>query len=91
MLDHGIIKERFSALATDAVRAHILEIVGYKTQIVEFIDLEHTSKNLLIRAVKQRRSTELRRSKLEEYKTFKNFLQIDPYLERALRDRMYDE
>ena len=53
VLRYGIIKERMSALITDAVRADILEEHGYKTQILEFIDMEHTPKNLLIRAVKR--------------------------------------
>lgn len=88
MLSHGIIKERFAALATDSIRAQILEILGYKAQIVEFIDLEHTPKNLMIRAVKQKQSHEQRAKKVEEYLAFKNFLQIDPYLERALRDHI---
>lgn len=88
MLGHGIIKERFAALATDSARAQILEILGYKAQIVEFIDLEHTPKNLLIRAVKQKQANEQRNKKLEEYIAFKSFLQIDPYLERALIDRL---
>ncbi len=88
MLNHGIIKERFAALATDAVRAQILDIVGYKTQIVEFIDMEHTPKNLLIRAIKQKRSKEQQKNKLEEYFAIKNFLHINPYLERALQDRI---
>jgi SAM-dependent methyltransferase len=50
---HGILKERFAAIATDAIRAEILEEQGYQTQVVEFIDLEHTAKNVLIRAVKR--------------------------------------
>lgn len=51
ILDYGILKERFAAMMTDAVRAGILESCGYRTQILEFIDMEHTPKNLLIRAV----------------------------------------
>lgn len=68
---HGILKQRLSALLTDAARALLLEISGYSTQVVEFIDMEHTAKNVLIRARKllppptQERIEELR----EEYRT----------------------
>ena len=52
VLKYGILKERMSALLTDGIRANLLESCGYDTRILEFIDMEHTPKNLLIRAVK---------------------------------------
>ena len=52
IMDYGILKERFAAISTDAIRAKLHEAEGYQTHILEFIDMEHTPKNLLIRAVK---------------------------------------
>ncbi|MBQ3543779.1 MAG: SAM-dependent methyltransferase [Lachnospiraceae bacterium] len=52
VLSYGILKDRMSAIFTDAIRAEVLKTKGYKTEILEFIDMEHTPKNLLIRAVK---------------------------------------
>ncbi len=49
-LKHGIIKERMSALLTDAIRADVLEDMGYKVDLIEFIDFEHSPKNIMIRA-----------------------------------------
>lgn len=54
VLDYGILKDRMSALVTDAVRAEVLKTKGYTTEILEFIDMEHTPKNLLIRAVRSK-------------------------------------
>ena len=50
---YGIVKERMAALMTDALRGNLLEACGYRTQLIEFIDMEHTPKNILIRAVKK--------------------------------------
>lgn len=52
-LKYGIIRERMSALMTDAFRANVMEACGYKTQLLEFVDMEHTPKNILLRAVKR--------------------------------------
>lgn len=51
IMDYGLLKERFAALLTDGLRAKLLEEQGYQVQILEFIDMEHTPKNILIRAV----------------------------------------
>ena len=61
--DYGILKERFCALATDGIRAKILEEQGYDTQILEFIDMEHTPKNLLIRALHRKKPSAKKREK----------------------------
>ena len=57
VLKYGLIKERMAALVTDAIRANLLEEQGYQVQVMEFIDMEHTPKNILIRAVKDGRLT----------------------------------
>ena len=53
ILKYGLLKERMSALLTDGIRANFLEAAGYETQVLEFIDMEHTPKNILIRGVKK--------------------------------------
>ena len=50
MMKFGIIKEKLASLLTDSVRANVLEIMGYRTQVLEFVDMEHTPKNIMIRA-----------------------------------------
>ena len=86
LLRHGLLKERFSAELTDAVRAQLLGLAGYDVQVVEFVELEHTPKNVLIRAVKRPRRDRVRLAR--EYLELKRALGIDPYLERALADRV---
>lgn len=84
LLSHGILKERFSALATDAIRARLLDLMGYRTQLLEFIDMEHTPKNILIRAVKGSAGDQA--TLWQEYTAFRNMLSANPYLENACRD-----
>lgn len=81
---YGIIKERAAALMTDAIRGNILEACGYRTQILEFIDLSHTPKNLLIRAVKKNSSIAKKEQALEEVKRLMEEFHLDPTLYRLL-------
>ena len=84
---HGILKERFAALATDALRANLLELCGYQTQVVEFIDLEHTPKNLLIRAIRRDHPPSRTDQFVDSYKQMVALLGVEPpYLEQALQD-----
>lgn len=91
MLKFGIIKERMAALITDALRAELLGIMGYKVQLLEFIDMEHTPKNILIRAVKrekQDRHTELQEKRLRECM---DFLGVSPCLEGLIHNIKSEE
>ena len=83
MLQHGLVKERFAALATDSIRAELLTLVGYEAQLVEFIDMEHTPKNILIRAYRNdKQPTE---EQISRYTAFRNMLQAEPFLEKELQ------
>ena len=86
ILRHGLLRERFAALATDAARAQLLDAVGYRTQVVEFVDIEHTAKNVLIRCT--RNAAGPRPSAFRDYLAFKEQLHIEPTLERLLSDRL---
>ncbi|ASW43564.1 class I SAM-dependent methyltransferase [Clostridium isatidis] len=63
---YGIIQERTAALMTDAIRGNLLEACGYKTQLLEFIDIAHSPKNILIRASKANISEEKKKKAIEE-------------------------
>lgn len=78
VLKYGLIKERMSALLTDAIRANLLEEKGYDTQILEFIDMEHTPKNILIRAVKKTSAGK------SDIRSVTEFFHIDPTLQKLL-------
>lgn len=80
VLQYGLIKERMAALYTDAIRAQLLEHQGYRTQILEFIDMEHTPKNILIRAVKQGE----KKDNHKELTELMEFLSVEPTLSRLL-------
>ncbi|MEK4387632.1 SAM-dependent methyltransferase [Solibacillus sp. FSL W7-1464] len=84
MTQHGLVKERFAALATDSIRAELLSLVGYDTQLLEFIDMENTPKNILIRAyfTGKKPSSEQRL----KYDEFVRFLNAKPFLENELQN-----
>jgi len=84
LLRFGILRERFAAEVTDAVRALLLGAVGYDTQLVEFVELEHTPKNILVRAV--RRPARDRAKSFADYRVLQRALGIDPALARLLAD-----
>lgn len=89
MEKHGIIKERLSTLVTDSLRANVLEILGYSTQLLEFIDMEHTPKNILIRAVKTKNEN---KKAVEEYKAFKEFWNLnDLYIEKVMGEKLMEK
>lgn len=80
---YGLIKERMAALLTDAMRAEYLESRGYDAQILEFIDMEHTPKNILIRAVK----TGKKKNNGEAIKACEEFFHVSPMLGKLLEKR----
>ena len=83
VLKYGIIKERIAALLTDALIANLLEQQGYETQILEFIDMEHTPKNLLIRAVKK---GSMRPKHSTDIRTVEELLHVAPTLDKLLNN-----
>ena len=83
MVDNGVVLDKFATLATDSFRSLSLELCGYKTKMIEFIDMEHTPKNILIKAIKSK-SSDLK-EKLVEYNKLKEFLGIKPLLEDLIK------
>lgn len=90
VLRHGILRERMADILTDAFRAHILQIMGYRAEVVEFVSPEHTAKNLLIRAVRGGNPDPAKAA--HEYTELKTFWGVTPALEvmlgESLRQRL---
>lgn len=84
MMKYGIIKERTAALATDAIRGSMLEYHGYKTQLMEFVDMAHSPKNILIRAVKGKLSSNRRQRSIREAEEMCRFFGIEPSIYKLL-------
>ena len=83
MADNGVVLDKFATLTTDSFRSLSLELCGYKTKMIEFIDMEHTPKNILIKAIKSKSSN--LKEKLVEYNKLKEFLGIKPLLEDLIK------
>lgn len=85
---YGLIKERTAALMTDAMRGQLLEMKGYKTQLPEFIDMEHTPKNILIRGVKSRGllPKAARKQQMENYQKCRDFFGAELTLEKLFKE-----
>ena len=83
VLKHGLLKERMSAVLTDGIRAALLERAGYEVQVLEFIDMEHTPKNILLRCVKNSR---MRPKKDENVEEMLAFLNAVPTLRKLLEE-----
>lgn len=83
---HGILDERLGDILTDAFRAAILRIVGYRTDVIQFVSTEHTAKNLMIRAVKIADGGSVQSE--EEYEALKDYWRVTPYLETLLGDEL---
>lgn len=83
---YGLIQERTAALMTDAMRGMLLETQGYQTQLLEFIDMEHTPKNILIRAVRSKKlvPSAVKQQHRKEYETCRDFFGASPTLEKLL-------
>lgn len=86
VLQYGLIKERMAALYTDAIRAQVLEYRGYRTQILEFIDMEHTPKNILIRAVRQGK----KRDNGLQIRELADFLHVKPAVVELLAPELWE-
>lgn len=85
MLGYGILKERFSSLLTDSLRADALKLCGYKTKIIEFIDMEHTPKNIMIKAIKNKNF----KKNVKDVEAFEKLMynfNINPTIYKLLKD-----
>lgn len=82
ILKYGLIRERSAALFTDAIRANLLEAAGYRAQILEFIDMEHTPKNILIRGVRAKGGAK----QLAQVEETMRFLHVTPTLYQLLKE-----
>ena len=86
VLRHGILKERLGDILTDAFRALVLRIMGYRTDVMQFVDPEHTAKNLLIRAELALKPGD--KPSVREYRDLKEFWSVTPAIEAMLGEKL---
>lgn len=84
LLKHGIVRDKLSTIVTDTLRANALEAAGYQVQMLEFIDMSHTPKNILIRAFKTRKTKDQLMDDYKRYLAFKNVWQVTPRIDAVL-------
>jgi SAM-dependent methyltransferase len=87
LLRHGILHQRTADIVTDAFRALALRIMGYRTDVVEFISAEHTTRNVMIRAVRGVPAGDA--AFVAEYKQMRRFWEVTPYIETALGEAFH--
>lgn len=86
---YGIIQERSAALFTDAIRGNLLGYLGYKTQLLEFVDLSHTPKNILIRATKTNMEKSHKEKLLQEVRALMEEFHLQPTFYQLLEEHKY--
>ena len=93
LLRHGVIRDKFATLVTDTLRMTALEVMSYETQMLEFIDLEHTPKNILIRAYLKPKNEADEKTAVKTYVDYRNYFSVTPHIEKALgpvfRDKVH--
>ena len=83
MLKHGILKDRLTEYLTDGLRGLKLEAAGYDVAMIEFTSLEHTARNIMIKAVKSAKDNPEKRAKAQsQYETLRDFYQVKPTIEK---------
>lgn len=86
MLKYGIIRDKFTELLTDALRGLKLEEMGYKVSMIEFTPLEHTARNIMIKAVKGIPYKKLQQKAADEYTRLKEFYNVTPAIDALKKD-----
>lgn len=87
VLRHGILRERLGDTLTDAFRAQVLQILGYRTDVIEFVPVEHTPKNLMIRAIYDPARAQSEAA-AHAYAALQAYWSVTPYLAQQLRDEL---